>query len=277
MCRILGRDRGSDERDVRRVIAEGRAFNLPEQERAEYLMISPEFRMWFTARESKAMLVNGNSDHDPISPMSFACALLSDSARLYPGPITLSFFCGLHADSRRGETGAQSMLADLIGQLLEHYQSLDLSFLEPAQQPALEAHETDILVDLFVALVRQLPAGRVVFCIVDGISYFEYSDKTKACSKVVMALAGLVDDDEVHAVFKVLIASPSISRSCNQYLARKDVFNLPDVIAHSNQGFDGTGFRRVARGQIEELKAKVHEDAHPEAEWDISSEEQSDS
>lgn len=274
LCRILRYDPEMAESDIQKAIAEGLAFSLPVQERAEYLMASPKFKAWFTARYSQVMLVNGNADDDRLSPMSFACGLLANSLFSCAGPITLSFFCGLHTDSRNNETGARPMLASLICQLLNRYQGFDLSFLVPGQVPELEDHETDTLCNLFVALIQQLPPKKVIFCIIDGISFYENGDKRKDCCKVIAAIADLVEDPEqTQAVFKFLITSPSISRWSTKCLARKDVYNLPEAIELTNQGFDGAGFGRVARKGVEDLEGEVRRDVNAEARWPTSSEE----
>lgn len=270
--RILRHDPDLAPRDIQTTIAEGRASNLALQERAEYLLGGAEFKAWFTARDSRVMLVNGNSDDERISPMSFACGLLANSLLSYSGPITLAFFCGLHTSSRDAEIGPRPLVASLICQLLKQYQAFDLSFLLPEQQAALEDYEIKILCHLFVALVQQLPSGQVLFCIIDGISFYESRDKRNDTTKIIKAIAKLVEGEEAQAVLKFLVVSPSISRWSTKSLARRVVYVLPETIEVTNQGFDGAGFVRVARGQIEDLEEAVHKEAHP-GEWDVGSEE----
>lgn len=268
--RILRHDSEAAHFDVDRTLSAGRVFNLREQERTEYLMASSRFKQWLTTRHSEVLLVNGNADtSNRCSPVSFACGLLVSSLGSFPSTITLSFFCALHTDSSDPETGSRTMLASLICQLLEQYQDFDLSFLTVDQKFDLRDHEISILCSLFKTLLRQLPDGQLVFCMVDGVSYYEYGHRKDDTCKVLAMLAALTDDDKLNAVVKLMISSPKTSRYVSKTVDPDDIYTLPETIEHKNQGFNSPAFGKKAKKQIRDMEATVN----PEATWSSDSED----
>lgn len=268
--RVLRHDPDAAQLDVNRTLSAGRVFDLHEQERTEYLMISSRFKQWLTSRYSKVLLVNGNADtSNRCSPLSFACGLLVSSLGSFPSTITLSFFCALHTDSSDPETGSRMMLASLVCQLLEKYPHFDLSFLAADQKYDLQDHEVNTLCKLFENLLRQLPEGQLVFCMVDGVSYYEYRDRRDDTCKVLAMLVALTEDEKLKAVIKLLISSPTASRYVSDVVDRKDIYTLPETIEHTNQGFNSQAFGKNAKRQIKDVETKVN----PEATWSSDSED----
>lgn len=268
--RILRHDPEAAQLDVNRTLSAGRVFNLHEQERTEYLMTSSRFKQWLTSRHSEVLFINGNADtSNRCSPMSFACGLLVSSLGSFPSTITLSFFCALHTDSSDPETGSRMMLASLVCQLLEKYQDFDLSFLGADQKYDLQDHEVDTLCSLFKSLLQQLPEGQLAFCMVDGVSYYEYRDRRDDTCKVLAMLAALTADEKLKAVFKLMISSPTKSRYHSNIVDLDDVYTLPETIEHTNQGFNSQAFGKKAKKQIRDVETKVN----PEATWSSDSED----
>ena len=268
--RILRHDPEAAQFDVDRMLSAGRVFNLREQERTEYLMASSRFKQWLTSRHSEVLLVNGNADTSSrCSPISFACGLLVSSLGSFPSTITLSFFCALHTDSNDMETGSRMMLASLVCQLLEKYQDFDLSFLTADQKYDLQDHEINTLCSLFKNLLRQLPEGQLVFCMVDSVSYYEYGDRKDDTCKVLAMLAALTEDENLNAIIKLMISSPKTSRYVSKTVDPEDIYTLPETIEQKNQGFNSPAFGKKAKKQIRDVEAKVN----PEATWSSDSED----
>ena len=271
--RILRHDPEAAQVDVNKALNAGRMFNLHEQERTEHLMASSRFKQWLTSRHSEVLLVNGKSEiSSRCSPISFACGLLASSLGSFPSTITLSFFCALHTDSSDPDTGARMMLAGLTCQLLEKYQDFDLSFLAADKKYDLQEHDVDTLCNLFKTLLKQLPEGQLAFCMIDGISYYEYHDRRDDTRKVVAMLAALAEDKKLKAVFKLMISSPTTSRYISDVVDLEDVYTLPETIQHTNQGFNSQSFGQKAKKQISDVERKVN----PEATWSSESEDDRD-
>ncbi len=268
--RILRHDPEAAQFDVNRTLSAGRVLNLREQERTEYLMASSRFKQWLTSRTSEVLLVNGNADTpNRSSPVSFACALLVSSLASFPSTITLSFFCSFHTDSSDPETGSRMMIASLVCQLLENHQDFDLSFLAPDQKYDLQDHKIGTLCSLFKNLLRQLPEGQLVFCMVDGVSYYEYGERRDDTCKVLGMLAALTHDEKLNAVFKLLISSPTTSRYVAKSVDPEDVYTLPEIIELRNQGFNSQAYGKKAKKEIRDVETKVN----PEATWSSDSED----
>ena len=233
-------------------------------------MTSSRFKQWLTSRHSEVLLVNGSADtSNRCSPITFACGLLVSSLGSFPSTITLSFFCALHTDSIDPETGSRMMLASLVCQLLEKYQNFDLSFLTADQKYDLRDHEISTLCSLFKNLIRQLPDGQLVFCMVDGVSYYEYGDRRDDTCKVLAMLAALTDDEKLNAVFKLMISSPTTSRYVSKVVDPEDIYTLPETIERKNQGFNSQTYGRKAKKQIRDVETKVN----PEATWSSDSDD----
>lgn len=233
-------------------------------------MASSRFKQWLTSRNSEILLVNGNADiSSRCSPTSFACGLLVSSLGSFPSTITISFFCALHTDSSDPETGSRMMLASLVCQLLEKYQDFDLSFLTVDQKDDLHDYEVDTLCSLFQKLLRQLPEGQLAFCMVDGISYYEYRDRRDDTCKVFAMLAALTEDKKLNAVFKLMIPSPTTSICVSKNVNQEDTYTLPETIEHTNQGFNSQAFAKRAKKQIRDVETKVK----PEPTWSSESED----
>ena len=221
-------------------------------------MNSVAFKEWLTSPESLFMLVNGNSaEHERISPASFACGILVSSLVSSKQTITLSFFCGLHTDFRDDEIGAPKLLGSLIGQLLTQYDLFDLSFLKSSQLRALEELHVDLLCKVLPKLLRQLPEGYVVLCMIDGISFYEERKQREDTRQAILALMDLTDDDDLRAIMKLMVTSAAMSRWVSKGVARDKIFNIPEDMDYSNQGFNCQAFAKDAQRQINDLEDHI--------------------
>ncbi|KAI1324565.1 hypothetical protein F5Y16DRAFT_411940 [Xylariaceae sp. FL0255] len=132
-----------------------------EQGRARWLMKTQLFQAWTNAaRHSISVLIS----------------VLATSLIQVPGTVVIHFFCGKHLDQEDGISGPQGLLRSLITQLL-------LQFLPP--QPNLSginSHEFlrdcyqlkfPALCEVFWLLFEQLPASSTVYCLIDGVAYYE--------------------------------------------------------------------------------------------------------
>ena len=194
----------------------------PEQDRIVAIMRSPKLHRWITATASSALLVNGNYQGSKWKqPTSFICAKLIDSIQ----PISedsqtsssstfhLAFFCGEHLEPRDPDFGLDGMMRSLLSQLLLSYPDFDLEVVRRMRN----VHYDDVndLCDIFFTLVDQLPPQTVIFCILDGITFYE--DDATACEDAVLVLQTLVDiterTRENGCAFKLLLMSPWNSRT----------------------------------------------------------------
>ncbi|KAK3315947.1 hypothetical protein B0H66DRAFT_604253 [Apodospora peruviana] len=194
-------------------------LDLNAQGQAQTIFQHDRFLDWIKRRHPDILLVDGNISsglRDKVSAMSLFCAnFILSTAKLEPDDVITHFFCGMHTGFRDPWRGATGLIRSLIIQLLAALDDQDLLTLEflsrRSQLRELEAHSLDGLCDLLHELVRQFPAGRTVYCIIDGISYLEANSPPAELSRAIEALDGIVTDDELKPQFKVLMTVPGRS------------------------------------------------------------------
>ncbi|GAW14979.1 hypothetical protein ANO14919_043870 [Xylariales sp. No.14919] len=203
-------------RDLDRVAQQAIHFDAESQGKAQWLIKTTEFSNWMQSRRSSILLADGaTTGHIMlVSPMSGLCAaLVSSLADDSSGTITLSFFAGLHVgtDSTHHDiNGPQGMMRSLIVQLLSS--SLlkpNLEFLTSDGLKVYQRHDLKSLCNLFVRLIQQLPQGVDVFCIIDGISWYEQNPWLSGLRSVTGMFEYLMEklDPKYTAILKVLMTS----------------------------------------------------------------------
>jgi hypothetical protein len=171
--------------DMQYCLALGFGETLKFQDRAAWVLNAPETgRFLGSEPDLKMLLVHGNHDGTHfISPLSYACAKITDLMSVSEAVICLTYFCGRHTDEwREPQANAQGLLAQLTGQLLEQIRKrkgkkpkADLSSLTAADQIGLGHNDLSVTWRVFEAIVKQLPKGTIVFCFIDGLSAYENS------------------------------------------------------------------------------------------------------
>jgi len=125
-------------------------------------------------------------------------------------------------------SGPVGLVRSLISQLLLGISALGqnpkLDFIDhPAYIEDLKTMSVDALCDVFIQLVQQLPSNISVFCIIDGVSWYEQDDDCDdAMSLILGSLRGMVDDSHQAAVgprLSVLLTSTSRSRRLQGWVA----------------------------------------------------------
>ncbi|KAI9838307.1 MAG: hypothetical protein M1819_005575 [Sarea resinae] len=201
--------------DIEVSLKRGRDMKPQAQGRAEWVIRRPKFQEWFQSRKPQLLLVDGEPDSDGLArctPMSLLSATLVHSLSALEPVIAIHFFCGLHTEAEDPLGSPSGLVRSLIVQLL-FLRDFDLSFLKHRrQQEQILSHEIDHLCQLFKDLAKQLAVGTVLFCVIDGISWYEHTRWQAQLCFVVRKLRELADDKDVDVVLKVLFTSPLISR-----------------------------------------------------------------
>lgn len=179
--------------DLYETLRQHNAFSDKALAAAAYLGETPKFSQWLLDIGSNQILVNGHCAHETsrrTSPLSVFCAsliqnLLGGEAQGPGGShdedLVLHFFCGQHVDPHGPLAGPQGLIRSLTTQLILAWPQKgpppDLRFLSSLLPGTVSSAEEDLDVEIvcgvFYELLRQLPARATVYCIVDGISYFE--------------------------------------------------------------------------------------------------------
>ena len=180
-------------------------LSLESQDQAVALIASPRLQAWLTQPSSSMLLVNGqmfSNDAEALqSPLSYFCARLIDNvlnSSQYGGssvasqPLGLRWFCGMPTSMKKDDYASPagiliSILSQLIHQIVESPAPVtltDVSILDKL------VREEDLLC-MFERLVGVLPAGTVLFCVLDGLSYYEDKKRGKDCMDLLTMLAKL--------------------------------------------------------------------------------------
>jgi hypothetical protein len=158
--------------------------------------------------------------------MSFLCAsLIVSLGRVQESGVSLHFFCGMHTSRDDSLTGPNGMIRSLVSQILMELirrRILDLEFVSTRSfRDAIERHDLKTLCLTFCLLVAQLPLETPVYCIVDGITWYEDSEYQTQLEYVADQLRWLVAAEKLGPRFKVLITSSYESRCISQRIPSK--------------------------------------------------------
>jgi len=236
-------------------------------------MGNTRLKTWITNPKSQMLLVNGNARREKLSPLTLACGMLARSLESFEGAIALGFFCGMHSETGDDDEGAESMLANLIHQLLTSFPNLDLEFVKTSnKRQDIIDHDIDALCFVFDGLVRQLSKDQIVFCLIDGITFFEYGRRKESARQVISTIVDLVE--ECSCVFKLLITSATKSIIVYHLFSRENILNLK--AESTRQSDQGLNIRRVLEQNsrsMESLSSERHNKLHPQENWSASDSE----
>ncbi|KAL2682347.1 hypothetical protein Neosp_006797 [[Neocosmospora] mangrovei] len=141
--------------------------------RAQWLVQTTEFQSWLHEDSSSVLLADGCMNPEFMSPMSGFCCGLISSFMDNPDLAVTFFFAGLHTSKTL--SGPTAIMRSLIAQLLlsPSLPKPDLGFVSKAMLEACAQRDCRTLCDVFVRIVKQVPPQKAVFCIVDGITWYE--------------------------------------------------------------------------------------------------------
>lgn len=210
---------------------------------AQTLLRHERFLTWMNQANPDLILVNANirsTSQGKISAMSILCAdLVSCLATARPEDVIIQFFCGLHADDEEDSfPGPAGLIRSLILQVflkLVNLDRLELDFLHDRKVvQALRAHELRFMCSTLHELLRGFPAGTRVFCIIDSISMLDTFDSFQGIKVVLQCLRGIVEDRDLGAILKVVMANKS---NCSMDLQTLPVFEeSPDRVVNLSSG-----------------------------------------
>lgn len=104
-------------------------------------------------------------------------------------------------------TGGRAIIKSFIQQLLCQHEFTDISLSVEALED-LQRGNIQALCWLFGQLIRILPRTVAVFCIVDGVMYYERDDFVESFGNVLLSILQLSQDGGAQAPVKVLLTSP---------------------------------------------------------------------
>ncbi|KAI0536996.1 hypothetical protein GGR58DRAFT_372128 [Xylaria digitata] len=210
------------------------------QNRTQQIMTSTQLREWLVQANSKELLIHGNCEPLPISPISFFCAILMQNLRGIERFKSVAFFCGCHPYDDYG--GARTLIMSLLAQLLQQ-QHFNLSFIDHDMAYRMDSGDIQAFCYVFGRLVEQVNTTETVFCVIDGINFYECSGE-EPLQEMAYVLRFLLDlTGGRRSVYKILVTSPSSTEDVRQAFRDEDYLALPELAADS-LGFSKARFER---------------------------------
>lgn len=205
-------------RDVVNNYKHGGVLSGDDQARSLFVIRSQALANWVVAEESDALIINGKkSAPGRITPLSFVCARLVyaiDKVRLLGRPdiITTHFFCGQHDTYEKSWECPSGVVNSLLAQLLTQCRNMNNIKIEPPQ--GLKSHKIKKVFGYFENIIRQLPKGVTIFCVIDAISVYANLEETEEDAEwLVLKLLRLATrKPPKNATFKLLLTAPNTLR-----------------------------------------------------------------
>ena len=124
----------------------------------------------------------------------------------------IHFFYSLRTFSTAPLAGPRGLFRSLITQLLSLPCDFDLLSVLPSRKTKeyIARQELDHLCALFRALVLQLLADTMLFCVLDGVSLFKRKEWRREICFEVHKLRELVEEEQCNAVFLLLLMSGGV-------------------------------------------------------------------
>ena len=222
-------------------------LSIPSQDRAAALISSQRLEYWVTDGFSRALHVNGHmnqSEHETRrSPLSYVCAKLVDSAlsstaqserQAGKGTFAVRWFCGQHTYMVKDpDAHPKGMMNNLLAQLVTQL----LACRHPSHLDRIDLPDGDLevttLCKVFSSMVKRLAGGTTLFCIIDGISYYEDRARREECHEVLSMLLNLMrscQGGKDGCMIKLLVTAPLRSRLQREVFAAEDVLDMDEYI-----------------------------------------------
>ncbi|KAJ2991737.1 hypothetical protein NUW58_g2410 [Xylaria curta] len=177
LMRILDIDHQQPTKDLQFVLTQAVRMGPDSQGRARWLLRTPNFQKWLSMPRNSLLLVDGAMPLERVSPMSILTATLTVNLLQVPSTLVIYFFCGKNLDvSTEDEpSGPRGMLRSLITQLMLQISPVpNLSginsheFLHDCYR-----HHYPALCEVLKLLIEQLPPHTTLYCLLDGVSWYE--------------------------------------------------------------------------------------------------------
>lgn len=207
--------------DLQRVKELDCTLSKKDKSKADRIVQKELFGQWIRSLKPAKLLVQGDfRGVRAVSPLSLLTATLIEAALAGQHSfVSLVFFCGCHLDPEEDTfVGSIAMIQVFISQLLQQLPHINIS-PSPGELNMDEVREgnSEQLCQLLKLLVRRLPGEITLFCLIDGMVYYERDEFIGQMQVVLTTIIGLVGDPTVQANVKLLITSPWRTAMAQQF------------------------------------------------------------
>lgn len=208
--------------DENHIIAQAQSLGIEAIGWASSGFQSPEVQQLLHSLQSGVVLVNGFMDRaqiNKITAITHVCANLAHVLNCSADNIALRFYCGQHSTSQDDLEGPQGLMRSLVtflilGLLQKGCISISAPIWLSGFQGDLDKLSFRDTCQIFYRLVELVPKGVTIYCIIDGISYYEIDKFEKEYSFMMDCLGSIIASTS--AVFKLILTSATKSRFASQ-------------------------------------------------------------
>ena len=232
------------------------AFENASYARCEMILRASEIYHWMLTPTSKLLVIEANlGGGSIINPVSYTCALLAEALGYRKrGVIMLSAFCSLHLDMDSPNSGLKQVMIALLLQLLHNFPEQSVYSMPDAKTLKglhKESKSFSSLISTFKNILRQLPSNVTVFCIVDGLGWYEDNYQEVEVRKVVTMLQELVTQEAIMCPFKVLLTTATRLTEETRSLVDDDQrLWLPEDSVFEQQGWNPEDWQSSTQGLL---------------------------
>lgn len=184
--------------------------------------------------QSCVLFLNGGlrAEESPYTVVSFLSAKLVQSLTTIrqsnQNICLLAYFCGEHHRKRVEFSQPRELVITLLLQLIDQFRGFDTPLLRKLSD-CIVRESVPGLCECLGQLLGALPKQLVVFCVLDGISFWETpSDRQRGMTTILELLLGLGrDSEEKGARVKVFATTPSRCPQFGNLFESYEFFNLP--------------------------------------------------
>lgn len=243
------------QQDLKRCLSMGTSLSIIDQDRVKWTMQSPKLREWLIfSPKSRTLLINSNGDaNEMFSSTTFLSAKMLECLGRIEHIMSQHFFCSLHTTSRTDTMAdAVGLIKGFVCQLLLRDFAWDLTFLPTTDLGKIQNNDLETICALFRKMIQQLPNPTFLFWIIDGITYYERSERRRDFLKVIQELLGVIKDCNT-VVVKLLLTCPGTSLYVKDALDKDDILTVPSTVDGSRQGWSERAFQKTLGREIESL------------------------
>ncbi|KAK1973729.1 hypothetical protein LZ30DRAFT_742652 [Colletotrichum cereale] len=217
------------------------AQNVCTEEMTNHAMLvlrTNNFTTWLQSRASQVLYIHGRMDLSPeqeaASPLTLlSCTLVQGLMRQSGRSLPLVYLCGAHNRPNDSYTGPSGILRCLNAQIAQYLtpRDVDLSGINLDVVDGVRAQQLGALCTLF-RLFLLSATGKVVFVILEGVSWFEvgrYVQGLEAVASFLCCLVNELNQQDHGVVLKVMITNSSTSNYARRWFPKECIVEMDDI------------------------------------------------
>ncbi|KAI6301408.1 hypothetical protein ACKVV1_008932 [Pyricularia oryzae] len=162
----------------------------------------------------------------PESGTTHFCTKLIEHIAEHPRHLSLNFFCGQHLEPCNPHSGGRAMIQTFLCQLLNQC-DFGPQYQVNQELELIRAGDVKELYRMFESLFRRADPSLCVFCIIDGVVFYERDEFLQDLGDVVLMIVKLSAEHDTHMpILKVLIASPTKTSVVRRLFTDDQIFSM---------------------------------------------------